>query len=199
MSLAEREEKKAKLALGFIPEEFTSIVNSAIGEFSRGDDNLAFIPNIRSWEVLTSVVIKYNHGGWYQYDAQEKITHVSLRGVVRINGNPRGTEEEVRWSPDKGCYNLKEIVHRAYISTPVEPDKPEPGSVDFSLDRIMSTSYEVEGDDTTDDWRIEEVADALMAHSVPKRQAFKTAHKVVAANPNVQDVDALLDHAMQAV
>ena len=193
MNDLDRGVKRNKLS-EYVMNEFQAMINNELSKYEKENENLLFAIDNDKWKVKTAMETLYDDGGWYTYEEEESIIHVSVKGRMYINGAPRGTIQTINFSPTTGFYDLKRVIVAAREDdTRVSFGGPEDK---FKISRIMHEDFNVGENDRWADHRTEEIEEILREMKVPKGLAKKLANKVVTENPDNNDVSDLVSKCM---
>lgn len=191
---------KAKLQNYYIPEDFQAKLDSALSEFNTEENQFSMPTDPKQWEVHTSMKCLYNWGGWYVFEEKERILTIEVKGRICVNDEPCGPVQTIKYSATSGFENLDAHVKLAAMhlddKAPDEQFLHDDG-IDFSIGSIMNKTYATEGEKERTDGLIELITKALTDMGCSKKRSYTLAIDVLSKNPQLRDLDKLMDKVMQ--
>lgn len=179
----------------FIQDKFHKLLNA---ELSKYKHNIEFIIS-KKWSVTTLVNIKYSSTGWYQHDDKEIIIRIDVTGKLFINNQLCG-DFTINYEPKVGFINLNEVIQKAIDS--VDLLKIQEGisnDSEFLISNIMDEVYDNQKGNVEKDPRVLDVMTNLQGMNYPKKRAMKLAKEITRKYPNIHDIDALVEEALNLI
>lgn len=179
----------------------TSFVNQLIEELDKYNSekyHLSFEVVENKWSVVTDVKIKYSNQGWIQHDDKENVEHIELGILLGVNEKLAG-DFLIKFSSDKGFYNLEECVKTAISNLDLN-ELPESKSVkpQFYVKNIFNEQL-VTPETIDNDPRILDIMAALTGMNFSKRKSLEWAREIIMMHPDIHSIDDLVEEILQMV
>lgn len=196
-AFAKRVARWEKLKTYFMPAKVQEAINKELRKHApTTDDILKFNMDHEDWLVVSWVPVFYNWYGAETKDEAERISYIEASGGFTLNSVRIGPRSTIKIFPPKRgeqefvFKNLDTVVRGILSSKRIEPDGDE-----FLLDTIMGDDCAPPSRDETAAL-VERMVDAMVEMGYSRRGAARTASKTVAAHPSIDNIDELLELAV---
>jgi hypothetical protein len=186
--------RQEKLAESFIPHRFQQMLDAALEALQPQGMRLTFPIGEKNWVTHATIPIVYKWNCFIEHDEKEAILQVVVNGRVHVNGEPVGPAVLVRWTPYTGFIDLDKIIAAALESIndkiPEQVEQEPYLLADIEVDdNLPSTEAELLE-------LAERLVEPLMTMGYKLKGATRLARQTVNQNPEVTDIDQLLELAM---
>jgi len=193
---ANRKQKRAYLKEIWLPQWLTQALGVALAAHDTDTHVYSIEMDPTLWKVRTVVPILYAHNGWYQVEEEEEMVYAEVNARITINSNAVGVVQKIKWTADRGFYNLAQCVEEA---TEDESNNAPPptGRKRMLMRDLMAQSLEQTNEanenNEFEDYRVEQIVEVLCESGMGKKAATKKAQQAVQSQPECHDIDNLID------
>jgi len=180
----------------YLLDEFTKMLHEEIDKHNETGRAIVFVIDDRNFDIRTNVEVKYTQLGWFQDNDTETIKSINTSGNLFIEEEFIATFK-IRFTEKRGFSGVDKMVKAATMAIESSTPNNEPNNKRLSVKRIMSEIYDSQVGSVTQDPRVIEIVNSLTSMNYSKKKSLNAARTVAKRHPDVHDIGALVDEAMQ--